>query len=257
MEKIKNLCIVQARLGSSRLPGKVLMKVGGTTLLEYEINRLRLAKKIDKIVVATTIKKADDKIETLCAKTGIDCFRGSEKDVLDRFYKCSLKYPKYKNIIRATGDCPLIDPKIVDETIVYFEKHKFDYVSNSAPGQETFPDGLDIEIFTKEALYLAARKANLASEREHVTLYFEKNKTIKMGGFKEKNDYSRYRLTVDNQEDFEVVKFLIEHSRPADGFKRFISLLDEHPDVMKKNSQIKRNEGLAISLKKDFKINNL
>ena len=249
--KQMNLCIIQARMGATRLPGKVLKKVKGITLLEYEINRVRQANKISKIVVATSDKRADDKIEKLCKKINIDCFRGSEDDVLDRYYQCSLKYPRYKNIIRITGDCPLIDPLIIDNVIAFFEKNKFDYASNVL--KETFPDGMDVEIFTRNALTESAQKARLGSEREHMTQYMIKNKKFKKGNFTAEHDWSHFRLTVDEKKDFEVVKFLIENSKPTAGYLDYISLLKKNPEIMAKNMYITRNEGLLKSLKEDKK----
>ena len=250
--KNKNLCIIQARMGATRLPGKVLMKVKSITLLEYEIKRVRQAKKIDKIVVATTTDKNDDEIEKLCKKIKTDCFRGSQEDVLDRYYRCSLGYPEYDNIVRITGDCPLIDPEIIDLVIAFFEKNKFDYAGNVESGKETFPDGMDVEIFKKSILNQAAKKAGLISEREHVTPYMRKMKNIKKGNLENEFDFSHFRLTVDNPEDFKVVKFLIERSKINDGYLKYIVLLTKHPDVMLKNMHIIRNEGLIKSLKKDF-----
>ena len=169
-----NLCIIQARTGSTRLPGKVLMKVNGKTLLEYEIKRIKQSKKVDKIVVATSTKKNDDKIANLCKKIGVDCFRGSEKNVLDRYYQCSLKYPEYGNIIRISADCPLIDPKVIDKVVTAFEKNKkFEYVSNVL--EETFPYGLAVEVFSRRALLLAAKNAKSAFDKEHVTPYIWRN----------------------------------------------------------------------------------
>lgn len=247
--KNKNLCIIQARIGSTRLPNKVLMKVDNISLLEFEINRVKQSKKIDKIAVATTNQKTDDKIEKLCKKIDIDCFRGSEDDVLDRYYKCSLKYPKYNNIIRLTGDCPLIDFKVIDEVITCFEKSKYDYFSNVE--KETFPDGMDVEIFKRYSLEQAAENARLASEREHVTLYIRNNKKFKKGNLEAENNWSHFRLTVDEQNDFEVVKFLIKNSSPTSSYLDYISLLKKHPEIMMKNTHIIRNEGLLKSLKKD------
>lgn len=254
--KAKNLCIIQARLGSSRLPGKVLLKVKGRTLLEYEISRVERVKKINKIVVATGLNKENDKIFDLCKKIKIDCFRGSENDVLDRFYQCAGRYPEYKNIIRLTGDCPLIDPKIIDQVVEYYEQGKFDYVANSYP-EETFPDGLDVEIFTREALNQAARQAKLSSEREHVTLYIKNQAGFKKGSFKADHNWGQIRLTVDNPEDFVVVKFLIEHSRPEADYLDYISILTAYPEWLLKNRHIKRNEGLLKSLKKDYNISDM
>jgi len=250
--KQKNLCIIQVRMGSTRLPNKALLKVNGTSLLEYEINRVRQSKKIDKIIVATTINKKDNKIESLCKKNGIECFRGPEDDVLNRFYQCSLKYHQFRNIIRITGDCPLIDPEIIDRVIALFEKGACDYASNVET--ETFPDGMDVEIFTKKALFLANRNANLASQREHVTQYIRKSKRLKKKNFVSPINWSHFRLTVDNKEDFEVIKFLIKHSKLSDGYLSYIALLTKNPKIMLRNLHIKRNEGLIKSLKEDYKI---
>lgn len=252
----KTLCIIQARMGATRLPGKVLKKVKGVTLLEYEINRVKKAKGIDKIVVATSDKKNDDKIEKLCRQIKVDCFRGLETDILDRYYQCALRYPEYENIVRITGDCPLIDPAIIDEVIAYFEKYNFDYVSNNfdIPGdttKETFPDGLDVEIFKRAVLYESAQKAKLPSEREHVTLCMTKNKKYKKGNFSGANDWSHFRLTVDTPADFAVIKFLIEKGGSEAGYLDYISLLTKNPEVMLKNMNIVRNEGLIKSLKED------
>lgn len=249
---VSNLCVVQARTGSSRLPGKVLLKVGSDSLLEYELKRIKQSKFIDKIVVATTTGANDDIIEKLCEKNKVDCFRGSEKDVLARYYQCSLKYPKFANIVRITGDCPLIDSAIIDKVIDLFLKNKLDYASNVE--KETFPDGLDVEIFKREALKEAAQTAKLASQREHLTLYIRQTKKYKKGNLSSEYDFSHFRLTVDEPEDYEVIKFLVENSDLHDGYMKYISLLTKNPDIMFKNSHIIRNEGLLKSLKHDHKL---
>jgi len=245
--KYNNLCVIQARTGSTRLPNKVLLKAGKNSLLEYEIKRVKQSKFIDKIVVATTVEKKDDIIEKLCKKIKVDCFRGSEKDVLDRYYKCSLRYQKFKNIVRITGDCPLIDPAIIDEVINLFIKNKLDYASNVE--KETFPDGMDVEVFKREVLIEAAKKAKLTSQREHVTLYIRKTKKYKKGNLLSEYDFSNFRLTVDEKEDYEVIKFLIKNSNIHDGYIKYISLLKKSPRIMMKNIKIKRNMGLEKSLK--------
>jgi spore coat polysaccharide biosynthesis protein SpsF (cytidylyltransferase family) len=251
MEKIKTLCIIQARMGSTRLPGKVLLKIGGVPLLEYEIKRIEQVKKVDKIVVATTVNKQDDKIEKLSKKIGVACFRGSENDVLDRYYQCALKYPQYGNIIRITGDCPLIDPEVIDGVITFFDENDFVYACNVEP--PTFPDGMDMEIFKKSAIVKAAKEAKLVSEREHVTPYIRNKMKIRKGNFANQYDFSHFRLTVDNKEDFEVIKFLIENSKITDGFMKYISLLTKNSEIMAKNMHIVRNEGYLKSLKNDYK----
>ncbi len=249
--KQKNLCIIQARYRSTRLLGKVLKNVNGLSLLEYEVNRIKQAKKIDKIIVATTDDKDGEKIANLCKQIKIDCFRGSENDVLDRYHQCALECLGYDNIIRITGDCPLIDPVIIDKTISFFIKGKFDYASNVE--QETFPDGMDIEVFKKLVLIEVAQKAKLPSEREHVTPYIRKNKKYKKGNLSAPSDWSHFRLTVDEPVDFEVIKFLIKKSKITSGYLDYISLLTKNPGIMIKNISIIRNEGMLKSLKEDKK----
>ncbi|MFH1523181.1 MAG: glycosyltransferase family protein [Patescibacteria group bacterium] len=247
----KNLCIIQARMGATRLPGKVLKKVNGVTLLEYEIRRVLKSKLVDKIVIATTDKKIDDQVEKLCQKINMEYFRGSENNVLDRYYRCALKFPEYKNIIRITGDCPLIDPVVVDEVIKIFKKGKYDYASNIE--KETFPDGMDVEIFKRSVLYEAAKKAKLKSEREHVTLYIRNNIKYKKGNLTASRNLSNFRLTVDEPKDFEVIEFLIKNSKPDASYLDHIDVLKKNPEIMKKNMNIIRNEGLLKSLKEDKK----
>lgn len=249
MEKVKTICIIQARMGSSRLPGKILMKAEGRTILENVLIRVGQSKKIDKIVVATTDQNEDNATEKLCRKIGADCFRGSENDVLDRYFKCALKYPRFNNIVRVTGDCPLIDPKIIDEVISFFIKTKSDYASNIA--KETYPDGMDVEIFKRKALEEAAAKAVMSSEREHVTLYIRNNPKFKKINLASPYDFSHIRLTVDQPEDYEVIKFLIENSKSDAGYMEYISLLTKNPKILLKNFKIVRNEGLIKSLKED------
>lgn len=249
---MKTLCIVQARMGSTRLPGKVLLKVRGLSLLEYEIRRLWLSKKIDKIVVATTTARADDAIGRLCAKIGVDCFRGSEADVLDRFWQCAQRYPGYPVIVRITGDCPLIDFAVVDEVIDFFHANSFSYASNVL--KETFPDGMDVEVFTREALAEAREKARLNSEREHVTLYIRNTRRFKKGNLEAPHDFGHIRLAVDEPEDFTVISFLIRHAPSDARYLDYVSLLTKHPEIMLKNMHIKRNEGWGKSLKNDTAI---
>ena len=246
---MRTLCIIQARMGSTRLPNKVLMKVGDTTLLGYELERVKKAKKIDKIVVATTVGANDDASVQFCNSVGVDSFRGSEADVLDRYHQCVLQYPGYEAVVRVTGDCPLIDPVVIDKVITFFEGGEYDYASNIQ--KETFPDGMDIEVFKREVLEDAAKNAKLQSEHEHVTLYIRNKDEFKKGNLEAENDFGHFRLTVDRMEDFEVVKFLIENSALEDGYLHYISVLTRHPEIMAKNMSIMRNEGLLKSLKED------
>ena len=245
----KVLCIIQDRMGSPRLPGKVLKEVRGMSLLEYQIRRMKQAKLIDRLVVATTINAEDNQLEQFCAKAGVDCFRGSEEDVLERYRECAQQYPEYRIIVRATGDCPLIDPVVVDEVIQFLLDGDYNYVSNVAP--PTFPDGMDIEAFTRESLEKAAREAKRQSEREHVTLYIRESGKFRTGNVSAEKDYSQYRLTVDDPEDFEVVSLLIQNLPPDASFQDYVKYLDAHPEIKLKNTHIVRNEGLAKSLKNE------
>ena len=251
----KNLCIIQARMGSTRLPGKVLKKLGEATVLEYLLKRVAQSKLIDKTVIATTNQAADDPIQVLCQKIGVDCFRGSESDVLDRHYQCALKYPEYDTIIRITGDCPLIDPRVIDRVVNFFQAGHYDYVNNNfvtEPDQETFPDGMDVEVFSRQALTVAAKKAKLYSEREHVTPYLRHNKKFKKGLVRAKDNFSNFRLTVDHQADLEVIQFIVANSPMDASYLDYVALLQKNPEIMEKNMDINRNEGYFKALKNDF-----
>ena len=239
-------------MGSTRFPGKTLKEIRGKPILEYVISRASLAKKINTVVVATTAEKEDDAIEEFCKKIGVHCFRGSTLDVLDRFYKCSMEYPDNDVIVRVTADCPLIDPKVIDKVISKFEEGEVDYASNVL--KETYPDGMDVEVFTRKALEESAREAKLKSEREHVTLYIRNNPKYKKVNVEDDPDFSKFRLTVDDSRDFEVVSFLIEKYGGELGYKDYCKDLLEHPEILSKNANIERNEGLKKSLNRDKKI---
>ena len=169
MNKIlNNLAIIQARTNSNRLPGKVLKEICGVPMILFQINRLKKSKNIDKIVLATSINKEDDYLAQLVKESGNEVFRGDLDDVLERFYNCSRLY-KSRNIIRLTGDCPLIDPFLIDEMIQNFIEMDWDYLSNCADSDKlSVPDGFDAEIFKSQVLEKAFQNANLPSEREHV-----------------------------------------------------------------------------------------
>jgi len=249
------LAVVQARMTSTRLPGKVMKKIIDKPMIYYLLERLKYAKGIDKIVVATTTNRTDDVLAKYVESLGVDVFRGSENDVLDRFYKTALKYNP-THIARVTGDCPLIDPQIVNKLISFYIKEKIDY----AGLRPKFAEGLDFSILTFDALKTIWESAEMESEREHVTLYIRNNKkNFKFKKLKKKRDDSDYRITVDEPEDFEVVKSifeaLYEKNRYPFGFSEIKKFLDNHPEIMNKNKDIIRNEGLLISLRKDKKIN--
>jgi len=249
------VCIIQARMGSKRLTGKVLMEFCGKPLLGHIVERVRKSRFIDKIVIATTDKTEDNKIEKLAKDMKVDVFRGDDNDVLDRFYKGAKKF-NADTVVRVTGDCPLVDPLIVDRTIEYFTENNFDYVSNAYP-VPTYPDGLDVEVFSFKALEVAWNKASRQSEREHVTAYIWKNenKDFSLGSVKFTADLSQKRWTVDKPEDAEFVKKIYEalyFKKPFFNTDDVLKLLKEKPKHEKINQGIARNEGYSESLKKDI-----
>ena len=210
---MKVVCLVQARVGSTRLPGKILKEICGKTILHHEIDRLKKCKEIDEIVIATTDKKDDDKIVNEAKKLSVKYFRGSENDVLSRFYY-SAKENNADIIVRVTSDCPCIDFEILDKMLIYFkEKYKekqVDYLSNTI--KRTYPRGYDIEIFTFSALEKSYINAKKEYEREHVTPYiYDKTNNFLKLSFENKEDYSKYRVTLDTIEDFIVIKNIFEN----------------------------------------------
>ena len=183
----KVVAIIQARISSSRLPGKVLKKVQDRTLIEILIHRLLLSKKIDKIIAAIPSSKSDDILARHLDEKGYQYFRGNEQNVLDRYYKAAIQ-TNASTIVRITGDCPLLDPSVVDSTIEKFFEKKVDYCSNNHP--PTFPDGLDVEVFSFNALKEAHAKAVDPYDLEHVTPYIASNPNFKKFNYKNKEDLS-------------------------------------------------------------------
>mgnify|MGYP006413364719 CR=1 FL=1 len=247
------LAILQARQTSTRLPQKVLLPILGKPMLIRQIERIKNAKNIDQLIVATSTDRSDTQIYNLCKINKIPCFRGNLNDVLDRFYQAS-KIFKAKHIVRLSGDCPLIDPSVIDNVInLYFSKN-YDYVSNTIT--PTFPDGLDVEIFNKKSLKTSWEKASLPSEREHVTPFIIKNKKLfNIGNFKNKIDLSHLRWTVDEKEDFDFVTKVYDHLYPKNSkfdTQDILHLIKKIPSLRKINDKYNRNEGYKISLNKDF-----
>ena len=207
----KVLAVVQARVGSTRLPGKVLKKVNGKPLIEILFHRLAQSKKIDKIILATSVNKENDPLERKIKKLGYDVFRGSENDVLGRYYNAAKPYSP-KSIVRITGDCPIIDPAIIDEVISLYEKENADYASNTDP--PTYPDGLDVEVFSFDSLIEANEKAKTSHEREHVTPFIRENNKLKNINLSIDTDLSKERWTVDGPEDLLVIENILNHFAP-------------------------------------------
>ncbi len=255
--EIKTILITQARKGSTRLPGKILKKVQGKELLRIHLERLKKCKTIDKIIVATTTEAKDEEIANLVNNWGFDSFRGSENNVLDRYYQAILDSNYKPNwIVRVTSDNPLIDPELVDQVVEFAQLNDVDYVSNCFENQ--YPDGQDVEVFKFTALKKAWKQANLNSDREHVTPYIRNNSDV-LGGslFSAKNflcesDFSNIRMTVDEEVDFKVIDKLITRLGTEKSWREYTQYIIDNK-LSEINSKIIRNEGYQKSLKNDLK----
>ena len=246
-------CIIQARMGSKRLPGKVMMQVDKhNPSISYTLNQIKFCKKINDVIVATSTKKEDDILVDYLEKNKINIFRGKSDDVLDRYYQCA-KEKQFDNIVRITADCPLIDPVIVDSVIEQFEKSKVDYISNVHP--RTFPDGCDVEVFSFTAIENAWKNATLPSEREHVTPYIWKNpEKFSINNYQNNKNLSKLRLTLDYNDDLILIRKMIReiNSRPIT-LNQILTLLARKPELIKINDGRGSTEGYQRSLKNDEK----
>lgn len=242
--------IIQVRIASRRLPGKVLKEILGKPVLSYQLEQLKSVSEIEQVIVATTTSPQDDPIAEWCEKQSVACFRGSEDDVLERFYQTASHY-NADPVIRLTGDCPLIDPDAVKTAIECFITEKYDYVYLGL----TFAEGICCDIFSFQALETAYKNATLKPEREHVTPYLHNHpEMFKIKVLENKTDDSKYRFVVDEPEDFDVVKAIIESlSRKNSGplySKDIKEFLDRNPSILNKNAHVIRNEDYDV-----FKIN--
>jgi spore coat polysaccharide biosynthesis protein SpsF len=243
--KKRVIAIVQARMQSTRLPGKVLMTVIGKSLLGFLIERMRKSRSIDDIVIATSVEVTDDVIAEYCATFNIKCFRGSEEDVLSRYFEAAADH-RADFVIRVCSDSPLIDPLLIDQLVnEYLNTYpKYDYYSNTL--DQSCPLGMNVEIFSFESLMQANVNANQMYEREHVTPYIYRNPEIyKIGRKNYQPDLSSIRLTVDTPEDFELIKSIIEKLypiNPAFSLADIIALVEREPDLLKINSHISQKK---------------
>lgn len=244
------VAIIQARMSSTRLPGKVMKSITGRPILWHVVNRLKASALIDEIVVATTTGPEDDIIEEWCKLNGTSFSRGSLEDVLDRYYRAAEAFGA-KTVVRVTSDCPLIDPALIDRAIEMFNEGGFDHVSIDS----SYPDGLDAEIFSFEALKKAYGEATLASEREHVTPYIWKNPQVfRLGKIKSDVDLSFMRWTVDDEKDLKLVTGIYEGINARERVFHMNEVLDflrKNPELLKINAATQRNEGYAKSLRQD------
>jgi spore coat polysaccharide biosynthesis protein SpsF len=239
---MKVVAIVQARMGSTRLPGKVLKDLAGAPVLTRCINRVRRAQMLDEVVVATTVQNADRAIVRLCAEHGWSCFRGSEEDVLDRYYHAAVAHHA-EVVARVTSDCPLIEPRVVDRVIREFLDRQpgLDYASNTLPPR-TFPRGLDIEVIGFDALERAWREDQPPHWREHVTPYIYSNpKRFSLYGVTNEVDYSSMRWTVDTPEDLAFVRRVYEYfGHDRFSWREMFSVLDQHPEWLEINRNVQQ-----------------
>jgi len=242
--------IIEARMNSSRLSGKVILKIKGIPTLILLIDRLKEVNKLDKIVVATTTSEKDDKLCEILIKNNINFFRGSERNVLERVLNTARKF-KISNIVQITGDCPLIDPEIISQNILTYEKNRFDYVSNS--NIRSYPDGMDVAIFSKNSLEKTYKQTNNKYDLEHVTLYFRRNPNL----FSLCNIVSPQNLffpelglTLDEKEDFFLIKKIFNKfwkRRRNFSCLEVVNYLNKNKNIKKINSKIIRKKTPFIS----------
>lgn len=249
---MKIIAIVQARMGSKRLPGKILMEIEGKPMLWHVVKRVSSSRLIDAVVVATSSHPDDDKVEVFCRKNNFNLFRGSQEDCLDRFYKAARKF-KADIVVRITADCPLISPEIIDQVISKYLKGKSDYATNTI--LYTYPDGCDVEVFSFRALAQAWYKCKDSLQKEHVTLFIRNSGNFKIKNVENKNPVlpNEFKWSVDKLEDLEFVKFIYKHlykNGKIFKYKAIMALLKQYPELKKINYKTIVNEGYYLSLLK-------
>ncbi|MFZ5589812.1 MAG: aminotransferase class III-fold pyridoxal phosphate-dependent enzyme [Pseudomonadota bacterium] len=242
---MKTIAIVQARMGSTRFPGKVMCPIKGVPMIELLLRRLAKAKRIDQIVLATSDDSRDQPLADHVRGLGYEVFRGSENDVLDRYYQAA-KSHQPDTVVRITGDCPLIDPDLIDRIIAAREAQGVDYLSNTL--LPSYPDGLDTEVFSFRALEQAARQAAKPAEREHVTSFIRESGLFKTGNYAHEQDCSQERWTVDEAADFEVITAIFGHFHPRTdfGWLEVMRLRQAQPALFRGNQHLIRNQGSTM-----------
>tara|TARA_B100001105_G_scaffold245598_1_gene228412 strand:- start:171 stop:941 length:771 start_codon:yes stop_codon:yes gene_type:complete len=244
-------CIIQARMGSTRLPGKVLMEViEGKPVLYYVINQLKYCKSFEKLIVATTTLPEDDKIVQFCMDNDVNYFRGDSKNVLERHYRCAEKF-SLSTVIRMPADKPLLDPEVVDKVVEAFNSNSYDYVTNFLPS--TYPSGTEVEVLSFNALKIAYEKAILPSEKEHVTNYIYDHKDdFRIFNVVNSENLSNFRWAVDRIEDLRLVREIVSniHKSPI-LIKDILELFKNEPNLIEINKQVDGNEGNIKSEKED------
>jgi len=243
---LKIVALVQARMGSARLPGKVLRHIVGKPMIELLLTRLTHARELSEIVVATSREAKNDELQSVVESLGYICTRGSENDVLNRFYESS-KSLGADVVVRITGDCPLVDPALVDQCIQGYKESKVDYFSNIEPA--TYPDGMDVEVISFESIQRANKETKSAFDREHVTPYIRNSDSFSKSSIQHTEDLSHLRWSVDEPEDLSVVASVFENFSPDVHFNwiQVLELKKLKPDLFLKNQHIKNNEGATMS----------
>ena len=240
---MKVYAIIQARCGSTRFPDKVFADINGNPLIWHSVNRLRQAKKIDKIIIATTVSPKDDKIEEWCKENGVDFFRGSEENVLNRYYSASEAFPS-DYVVRITADDPFKEPAVIDAVITKLIEEGYDHVTDNLP--PSFPEGLDCEAFTKKALDQSERDAETNFEREHVTQYIYHHPEIfKIGNVSCDRNLFHLRWTIDKEVDLEMVRAVYAKRNPKNTgillMDEILQILKDNPEIEKINSEVERS----------------
>ncbi len=243
------IAIVQARMTSSRLPGKVLRPIRGRPMLAYQLQSLRRVAGVDGLVVATTVNASDDPIVALCESESVASTRGSELDVLSRYQEAASQF-EATTVVRLTSDCPMLDPRVVEDALhLYFSGAKYDYVSNML--EPTYPQGMAVEVVSSDALRMADLEARDPAEREHVTPFiYWRPERFRLGSLRMEPNLTRHRWTVDTPEDFDLVSRMI--GLLGADFSTYklqdaLHVLGEHPEWENINSHIRQRNAIRES----------
>ncbi len=247
---VRTVAIIQARMSSTRLPGKVLHEIAGRSMIEWVVTRVLRAGQLDEVVVATSRDAGDDVLAEHCAHLGAPCFRGSLEDVLDRYYEAAQAY-RADIVVRVTADCPFVDPRVIDEIVAAFNDQACDYAANVDP--PSFPHGLDAEVFSMGTLRRAWQEARWRSEREHVTPYVRNHpERFRLVNIVAPWDLSAHRWTVDEPADLEFVRQVAGRLDRIDfDYSAVLDLLARHPELREINSGIERDAGMKYSVEHD------
>ncbi len=236
--RMKTVAIIQARMGSTRLPGKVLLDLAGETVLQRVVQRSRRSKLVHDIIIATTTQVEDDVLENECKRLGVQCFHGSKDDVLDRYYHAA-RSSAADIIVRITADCPFVDPELIDETIALLRREEADYSATDVPA--TIPRGTDVEAFTFPVLERGWLESSQPHEREHVTPYFYQHPELfRLATLKSELDCQKYRWTLDTPDDLTLLREIAREFKGNCTFtwREIVALMKHRPDLMTWNAQV-------------------